>query len=105
MPSIVAFSLRQNAVEKKLDRAIRDVEAKASDLARYRKTDYAPLTESSVDKYTIWRKRFITQLKCHGLAHLLTADYTDYFSDVVSISCNDSVFDDQPALLKNMSIC
>ena len=100
MPSIVASPLRQNAVDKKMDRAIRDVGAEASDLARYQKTDYAPLTESTVDKYTIWRKRFITQLTCHGLAHLLTADYNDYFSDVVSISSNDSVFDDQSALLE-----
>ena len=31
--SIVSLTLHQHAVDKKLDRAIRDVEAKASDLA------------------------------------------------------------------------
>ena len=98
--SIASFTLRQNAMDKKLDRAIRDMEAKASDLARFRKADYAPLTESTVDKYNAWRKRFITQLTCHGLAHLLNANYKDHFADIVGLSCDDGVFDDQPALLE-----
>ena len=65
----MSFTLRQNAVDKKLDRAIRDVEAKASDLARFQKADYALLPESTFDKYNGWRKRLITQLTCHGQRH------------------------------------
>ena len=100
LSKIQSITERQNAVDKKLDRAIRDVEAKASDLARFHKTDYRPLTDASVDKYTVWRTRFITQLKCHGLAQYLTPDYRDHYVEVVSLSCNDQVIEDNSALLK-----
>ena len=100
MSNLQCLTERQNAVDKKLDRAIRDVEAKASDLARFHKADYKPLTDASVDKYTVWRTRFITQLKCHGLAQYLTPEYRDHYVDVVSLSCHDQVFDDNSALLE-----
>ena len=37
VPNLKSLSQRQNVVNKKLDRAIRDVEAKALDLARFHK--------------------------------------------------------------------
>ena len=46
VPNLESLSQRQNAVDKKLDRTIRDVEAKASDLARFHKADYKTLTDS-----------------------------------------------------------
>ena len=87
-------------MNKKLDRAIREMEVKAWELSRFHKADYKPLMDASVDKHTVWRTRFLSQLKCHGLSHYLTPDYKDQYVDVISLSCNDQVFEDNPALLE-----
>ena len=100
VPEIESLSQRRNAVNKKLDRAVRDVEAKASDLARFYKADYKPLTDSSVHKYTVWRTRFLTQVEFHGLGHYSTPDCKDHYVYLIRLWCNDQVFEDQPLLLE-----
>ena len=55
VPSLV-LSARQVELNKRLDRVLRDVEAKSTDLARFCKLNYKPINETTVEKYHIGSK-------------------------------------------------
>ena len=77
------LSARQLALDERLDRVLRDVVIKSTDLARFRKLDYKPPNEMTVEKYHLWSRRFKDQLEEHGLGHLLYSNFSDMYSDIM----------------------
>ena len=90
-----SMSFKQSALDKRLNRAFRDVETKA---------EYKPLNYSSVEEYYLWSRQFNYQLEEHGLDNFLHPNFRDIISDLMSMTADDIFFTTQPALLKIISI-